>query len=68
MTEIACRNCGTSGAPRLTWQTCRNQRRHIRANCAKCGSFLRYVEQTARNCMAAEEPPVAQRDLFAGME
>jgi hypothetical protein len=61
--NLTCPRCGRQDV-RLTWQTCWDGRRHLRASCCQCGAFLKYVEQTARNVARAEEPP-ADPDLFA---
>jgi hypothetical protein len=42
----------------LTWQTFNDGRKHIKATCAKCGRFLRYLEQTPEHVAQADAAPV----------
>jgi hypothetical protein len=63
--KLTCPRCGRQDV-RLTWQTCRDGRRHLRVGCRPCGAFIKYAEQTPLNAARAEEPP-AEPDLFAGV-
>jgi hypothetical protein len=53
---LTCYRCGAADAPRLRWQTCSNGRRHLRADCAVCGAFLKWLAQTADNVALVEVP------------
>src|SRR6266542_5977771 len=41
---IVCRKCGAAEF-RTYWQTFANGNRHVRADCARCGAFVRYLKQ-----------------------
>lgn len=54
MTErLACQACGWTEA-RLQWQTFANGTRHIRAECRRCGRYIRFVPQTQDNVQRAD--------------
>jgi hypothetical protein len=44
---LACKRCGSS-AIKTRWQTFRDGGRHLRAECAVCGTFRRYLAQANR--------------------
>src|SRR5262249_21301356 len=44
---LACRSCGAAGM-RTRWQTFADNTRHIRAECARCGAFPRFLKQPAK--------------------
>jgi hypothetical protein len=41
---LACRGCGAAEV-KTRWQEFKDGSRHIRAECARCGGFLRYLTQ-----------------------
>ena len=48
MTEdnlLKCRGCSYEGEPDLGWQVFRNRTVHLRAECRKCGRYIRYLPQ-----------------------
>jgi NMD protein affecting ribosome stability and mRNA decay len=51
--EGVCTKCGGLES-RLRWQASSDGQRHLRAECATCGRFFRYVEQTPVRIAAAE--------------
>ncbi len=56
---VTCPECGVPAIQ--SWQTFTNQTRHIRADCPKCGKFLRYTPQTADAIRAADETTEADQ-------
>jgi hypothetical protein len=66
---IRCPRCGNPGR-RLAWQAFSDGRRHIKATCNKCGTFVGYAPQTPQNVAEAERAPVpaAPRGLWDGLE
>jgi hypothetical protein len=53
---LACRRCGAT-AFRTAWQTFANGTRHVRADCAGCGTFARYLKQAGSPDFKSEMAP-----------
>ena len=56
--ELACPKCAHVGIPRLTWvnyQASGQERRHLRADCRRCGRYIQFVPQTPAWLRLAEE-------------
>lgn len=52
--DQVCARCGNNTV-RVRWQTCRNGvGRHIRADCARCGRYIKFLSQTPANGAAAD--------------
>jgi ribosomal protein L37E len=49
-----CRKCGPAGV-RLVWQPLSNGRRHLRAECRKCGRLIYFAPQTQANIDQVKE-------------
>jgi len=47
--RIVCGYCQYEGIPFLRWQTFRNGKRHLRAECPECGRYIRWQRQTPAN-------------------
>ena len=45
MNLLKCRFCSYEGEPDLGWQVFRNRTVHLRAECRKCGRYIRYLPQ-----------------------
>jgi hypothetical protein len=43
---FTCKNCDVTAIPKLCWQTFANRTRHIRASCAECVGYLRFLPQS----------------------
>ena len=46
--KIYCRHCGTVDA-KVTVQRFEDRSEHLRADCGKCGMFVRYLQKTDGN-------------------
>lgn len=49
----SCSRCAATDFS-FRWQTFANGTRHIRVNCGRCGTYVRYVPQTAENLARAD--------------
>ena len=54
---LACRRCGVELAPRVSWQNCVGGKRHLRANCAVCGGWIKFLAQTPENIALVRDEP-----------
>ena len=43
--DLQCRDCYHKGEPDLGWQVFANGTLHLRAECRKCGRYIKYVPQ-----------------------
>lgn len=46
-TTEACRKCGWAGHPQCVLQRFANGETHVRANCARCGRYIRFVPRNS---------------------
>ncbi len=56
---LMCSACGVDVAPRVSWQQIAGGRRHIRAECPRCGGYLKFLPQTPENVALADAPRVS---------
>lgn len=75
-TKLDCPNCGTQ-APHLTWQAKAGGGYHLRADCFRCGRYLKFVPQAPpwlelagpqpASTAGDEQPPLTEQPtLFRG--
>jgi len=46
---LVCRRCGLETFPRVEWQEFAGGKRHLRASCAACGGYIKFLPQTPEN-------------------
>lgn len=54
LSPMSCASCGTTDSPRLRWQTLADGRLAIRAECAACRRWIKFVAQTAETIAEAD--------------
>lgn len=57
LSTVACRECGTVDAPRVSWQQNERGPAHLRAECQYCGRWVKWLPQTDEWLQLAPAPP-----------